>query len=405
VAGYFCHFRKQNDMDDDFIEAINATADTSFDAGLPLQLIDANVPTNCNGKPITCPVVLGLLAKPRFFERRSGSATTGFMDGERKLGGITKEPLPKYFRMHCTPNAEDKRGAYHLQTEYLEGRLGKNAEENSRLWNTAIWIDRLNRIATTPAEALPPLNIYSGDKISQSTEGTGAPTEPDDEAPDESGNEGTEFESIYVDQADNERAMCVMDDDGTKRRLDIKIDGYDLLRLIDAIDDIDDLAKIDVNDLMRESPPLLPQTDFPSDGQRAESGKILRMLMLGMRSLWRPVIRAIADHATMTSLGKTQGAGDKVAAAVGRQRVIEGLRIAESIRKGIARSEKPAAVDEARHWPARRLREASAVQPMPVRATEDHYLNLAAGPVIKLPDDTLPANDNRCANAAASEAA
>jgi hypothetical protein len=404
-------------MDDDFIKAINATADTSFDAGVPVQLIDANVPTNFNGDPITCPVVLNLLAKPRFFDRRSGSATTGFLDGEYRSGESEVRPVYPGPPSGRAPTAEEKRGAYHLQTEYLEVRLGKNAEENSRLWNTAKWIDRLNRIVTTPAEALPPLNIYVGDKVSQSTEGTGAPTGPDDEAPDEAGNEGYEFEDIFVGDANSgsdarwwkrlpDGSMCVMEEDGTTRRLDIKVDGYALSRLFDALEEIDDAAKIDVNDLMRKAPPLLPQTDFPDALDRADAGKILRILMLGMRSLWRPVIRAIADHATtMTSLGKTQGAGDKVAAAVGRQRVIEGLRIAESIRKGIARSEKPAADCEARHWPARRLREASAILPMPVRATKGHYLNLAAGPVIKLPDNPLPANDNRCANAAASEAA
>ena len=80
--------------------------------------------------------------------------------------------------------------------------------------------------------------------------------------------------------------------------------------------------------------PLLPQVDFPSSDQRVESGKIIRMLRLGMRCFWHPVISAIADHATMASLGKTQGVGDHVAAAVGRTRVIEGLRQAELIRKG-----------------------------------------------------------------------
>jgi hypothetical protein len=454
-------------MDDDFIEAINATADTSFDAGVPVQLIDANVPTNCNGDPITCPVVLGLLAKPRFFERRSGSATTGFIDGEYRSGESEVRPMYLGPPSGRAPTAEEKRGAYHLQTEYLEGRLGKNTEENSRLWNTAIWIDRLNRIATTPAEALPPLNIYAGDKISQSTEGTGAPTGPDDEASDKAGNEGVEFESITVDANSESDArwwkrlpdgsMCAMDEDGTTRRLDIKTDDYGLLRLIDAIKDIDDLANIDVNDLMRESPPLLPQTDFPDALDRAEAGKILRMLKLGMRSLWRPVIRAIADQATMTSLGKTLNG---VAATVGRTRVIEGLRIAESIRKGLTRQERPfsmwqnqirarqipiqkpgltvarrqASVDEIikavivattpvismpmigdyepiEIWQdndsdtATRSSTTVAALPMPVRATKGHYLNLAAGPVIKLPGNPLPANDNHCANAAANEAA
>jgi hypothetical protein len=441
-------------MDDEFIEAVEKIADTSFDAGVPVQLIDANVPTNCNGDPITCPVVLSLLAKPRFAIRRSGSATTGFLDGERKLDGApfkVTTTCPEYLGQPSgrIPTDHEKRGAWQLQEEYLEGRLGKNEEENGRNWNTATWMDKLLRIASMPAEALPPLNIYVGDKISQSTEGTGAPTGPDDEAPDEAGNEGIEFESIYVDhEADNERSMCVMDDDGTTRRLDIKIDGYDLLRLIDEIEDIDALANIDVKKLALTAYPLPEQIDFPSPDERAHASKIVHMLMVGMRSLWHPVIRAIADHATMTSLG--QGKGKGVAAAVGRQRVIEGLRIAESIRKELSRQErsfsmwqnqirarqipiqKPgltaarrqASVDEiikavlvattplismpmigdyepVEIWqdndgdtPTRCSTRPVKSLPMPVRAPIGHYWNQVTGPVIKLPDNPLPANDS-----------
>lgn len=93
---------------------------------------DFSVPTNCIGDRISCPVVLNLLAKPLFFTRLSGSKAQGFLNGERKLDGaplFTNEPLPKYFRMHCTPNDEDKRGALQLQEEYFRGRLGKNEEE------------------------------------------------------------------------------------------------------------------------------------------------------------------------------------------------------------------------------------------------------------------------------------
>jgi hypothetical protein len=440
-------------MDDEFIEAVSKTADTSFDAGVPVQLIDADVPTNCNGDPITCPVVLNLLAKPRFALRRSGSVTTGFLEGERKLDGApfkVTTTCPEYLGQPSgrVPTDDEKRGAWQLQEEYLTGRLGKNEEENGRNWNTAIWIDRQLRIATMPAEALPPLNIYVGDKISQSTEGTGAPTGPDDEAPDEAGNEGFEFESINVGEADSERSMCVMDEDGTTRRLDIKTDDYDLLRLIDAIEDIDKLAKIDINKVALTADPLPEQIDSPGPIERQEAIKILRMLMVGMRSLWHPVIRAIADHATMTSLG--QGKGKGVAAAIGRQRVIEGLRIAESIRKGLSRQERPfsmwqnqirarqiqikkpgltaarrqASVDEiikavlvattpvismpmigdyepVEIWQdndSDTLTRSSITPvkslPMPVRAPVAHYWNQAAGPVIKLPDNPLPANDS-----------
>jgi hypothetical protein len=291
-----------------------------------------------------------------------------------------------------------------LQEEYLAGRLGKNEEENGRLWNTVNWIDRHNRVTKMPAEALPPLNIYVGDKISQSTEGTGAPTGPDDEAPDEAGNEGIEFESINVGEADSDRSMRVMDENGTEHRLDIKTSDYDLLRLVDVIEDIDGLAKIDINKLAKLAPPILSQTDFPSDDQRAESGKIIRILMTGMHTLWHPVIRAIADHATMTSLG--QGKGKGVAAAVGRQRVIEGLRIAESIRKGLARQDRPFSMWQyqirARQVPVRK----SGLTAARRQASVDEIIKavlVATTPVISIPmiGNPLPANNNRCFEAVA----
>lgn len=271
------------------------------------------------------------------------------------------------------------------------------------------------------------MNIYVGDKKSQSTEGGGAPTGDDD--PDKAGNEGIEFEWINVGEADGQNSMCVMQEDGTTHRLEIRTDDYDLVRLVDALEEIDMLAKIDVSDLKRNAPPLLPQVDFPSLIDRAESGKIIRMLMVGMRSLWHPVIRAIADHATMTSLG--EGKGKDVAAAVGRQRVIEGLRIAESIRKGLGREErkfsmwqsqvrarqeqvtsvewrrsgryKLGSVDEVISGTLAVLPDKSL--PLPVRAPPGHYWNLAAGPVIKITDTPLAGNDNFRSDTVALQAA
>jgi hypothetical protein len=198
-----------------------------------------------------------------------------------------------------------------------------------------------------------------------------------------------------------------MDDDGTTRRLNIKIDGYDLLRLIDEIEYIDALANIDVKKLALTADPLPEQIDFPSPAERAHASKIVRMLMLGMRSLWRPVIRAIADHATMTSLG--QGKGKDVAAAVGRQRVIEGLRIAESIRKGIARSEQHNAVNEAKHWPARRARILYEASHEPTRQAQQRYVaffdSLVSEVLAGLAETPVPANDNHRVEAATSIAA
>ena len=97
-------------MDDEFIEAINTTADTSFDASVPTT----SVPTNSNGDPITDPVVLNLLANPRFFTRPSGSKARGFLDGERK--SVEPEIRPKYLGPPSgrIPTDDEKRGAWQL---------------------------------------------------------------------------------------------------------------------------------------------------------------------------------------------------------------------------------------------------------------------------------------------------
>jgi hypothetical protein len=295
---------------DDLIAAVDRIADTSFDA----SKVDA---------PNTRTFGANLIAS-----RRSGSVKEGFYrPGERgKSYGPpffepSTEPLPNYFRVHCTPNDDDKRGAWQLQEEYLAVRLGKNAEENSRLWNTAIWVDRLVRIATMPVQAMKSLNLYVDNKQDVFS----ADYEDDEAFPDEK-NEGFEFTRVKIYEEKELRALNLSD--------------YDLVRLADEFNESDKLAAIDVNKLARGANPLPEQADLPSPIVRVESGKIIRMLMLGMRSLWHPVIRAIADHATMKSLGTTQGVGDGVAATVGRQRVIEGLRIAESIRKGIGRQDR-----------------------------------------------------------------
>ncbi|MGZ5875355.1 MAG: hypothetical protein ACXWKP_24980, partial [Bradyrhizobium sp.] len=312
-------------MNSEFIEAINSTADTSFDASVPTNT-DASVPIKWNGEPVKCPVVLNLLAHPRFFTRRSGIATTGFLDGERKLDGApfkVTTTCPEYLGQPSgrVPNAEEKRGAWPLQEEYLVGRLGKNEEENCRNWNTGKWIDRLIRTATTPAEAVEGLNLITGRWEEYFNPGEIFDSVSEDDGVIEApfGREGFRFN---IDRRD-------------KERLALKLSDNDWLALRDYFEECDDVAKIDINELAGTSDPLAERIDFPDALDRAEAGKIIRILMLGMRSLWHPVIRAITGHATMTSLGKTQGVGDKVAAAVGRSRVIEGLRIAESIRKGL----------------------------------------------------------------------
>jgi hypothetical protein len=367
-------------MDSKFIAAINATADTSFDASA------------------------ATFGKNKIAIRPSGSAKTGFYrPGERPKDGspfeIVPTKCPPYQGQPSgrVPTDEEKRGAWHLQNEYLAGRLGKDEAENGRLWNTVKWIDRHYRIATTPAEAIPPMNIHIADPILQDT---GAPTGSDDESPDQrQENEGIEFEQINVGQADCAGRTKVMDQNGVTRLLEIGTDDFSLLRLADQLDECDALAKIDINKLAKEDVPLPERTDLPDDPDDfAESGKIIRILMVGMRTLWTPVIRAIADRVTMNSLGMSQGVGDDKAATVGRWRSIEGLRLADSIRRGLER-QKLAPATPARRKPTNNVPSVNEMMPplaapRPVRALSGHYLNQTAGPVIKLSDKPSAANDN-----------
>jgi hypothetical protein len=368
-------------MDDEFIKAVEKTADTSFN-------------------------VNKTFGRNEIAERRSGSERAGFYrPGERDKDGTPFDALPARCPAYSgppspgrAPTDDEKHGAWQLQAEYFAGRLGKNAEENSRLWNTAKWIDRNIRLATMPADATKSLNLC--------TDGWDELADLADRLPDsESGFEHERRERLFnIDQSE-------------KGKLALKLSDRDVAELVDYFEESDELAKIDVNKLAREEDPLPEQIDLPGCIERVQAGKIVRVLMLGMRSLWHPAKRAIVDHAAMKTLG--EGKGRDVAPAVGRQRVIEGLRIAESIRKGLSRQDRAfsARVNQVRasqeavpstEWrPSvdEIIKATLAILPMPVRATEGHYLDLPAGPVIRLTHNPLSANDNHCAIAATKEAA
>src|SRR5258708_31340449 len=53
-------------------------------------------------------------------------------------------------------NDNEQRTPWPLYDEYVAERLGRDAVTNSRNWNTAIWIDRIYRIAMLPEQALGP---------------------------------------------------------------------------------------------------------------------------------------------------------------------------------------------------------------------------------------------------------
>jgi hypothetical protein len=303
-------------------------------------------------------------------ERPSGSRIIGFhRPGERPKNGAPFEAqptkLPKYNGRPSgrSPSETEKRVAWPLQGEYLAGRLGKDNGENSKLWNTVKWIDQHYRIATMSANATQTINWL--------TNGW------QDVAEHEEIIEGFGVELIGLNALDWKRISRLGNT-------------YDTARLIDELKELDELGKIDANKLLSECGPRPLRFDFPTAIERAESGAIVGMLQLGMRTLWTPVKRSIADHTEMFRLG--QGARREIAPAVGRQRVIEGLRIADSIRKDIARQKNPVAVNEASYWPARQGR----------MAVVDKLIMSVLNTVA---DKPLPANDNFRADTIGSEAA
>lgn len=278
---------------DDLLEAVDTIADITFDA--------------------------------RIAQRPSGSTRKGYYrPGERSADGInfSMEVQPR-----CSPTKErtgraptdvEKRGAWPLQDEYLAGRLGKNEEENSRLWYTAKWIDLQYRVATMPAEAAKALNLYSGNWKED--------IDPEDITGSEEKPASFGVELLGVSARDLER-------------IKVRADAQTLVGLIAELNELDRVGKVDADKLLRGAGPRHTRVDLPCPDERAESGKIVRMLLVGMRTLWTPVKLAIHDHMEMYRLGISQGVRREPAAAVGRQRVIEGLRIADSIRKGIARGD------------------------------------------------------------------
>jgi len=319
----------QNDISD-LIEAIDKIADTSFVA------IDT----------------FGLIAK-----RPSGSPTTGFYrPGERSENGVPFEVLPTKCPKYCgppsgrAPTEIEKRVAWPLQDEYLANRLGKDRIESCRLWDTARWVDKVHRIEAMPRNATQPPSLLIA---------------PED------------YDKKEIADFKVEREVPAV--------------AFDVLAIIERMDERDELAKIDIDNLMRDVGPRPVRVDFPGLYERAEASKIIRMLRLGLRTLWRPVELAVVDHVEMYRLGMTQGARRDTAAGIGRQRVIEGLRIADSIRKGITRSEKQDVV---------------AIRPL---ARADGEIEPVEGLIrdllAALANRQLPANDNYRADAIANNAA
>ncbi len=225
---------------------------------------------------------------------------------ERAKGAPTKcpeysgQPDPKQRR---PPTAKD--GVWRLQSEYEEGRVGRNRVENSKLWDCALWILRLYETAERPADATRAL-------------------------------------SLITTPLEDEISADSIDGDTESLNVLYELPGYvfEVLYIMDMVKALDRCERT------KPAPPGSERDRPVFDSRleavelRVEASEMLEKLKVRMGSLWKPVKLAVIDRVELHELGTTQGVGRDLAGAVGRQRVIEGLRIAASLRKGMAESQR-----------------------------------------------------------------
>lgn len=275
-------------LDAEFLTAIANTADLSFKAEIP--------------PPV------------RLAKRPSMSKTKGFYrPGERAEDGAPFELVPTkspYYRgqpmdrLRRAPSTSEEKAVWRLEAEYLAGRLGKNSVENSSHWDCALWIERLWETAMKPPNAAQGLSLVT------------APT--DEEV----------CHSRYSNDSTNLQVVR-----------ELPTATFAALYMVTAVQAADKvLQKQLIAPKSERQRPVFDSALYWAE-QRLDADKTIRMLMAGMRTLWSPVKLSIIDRIELNALGTTQGVGSNGATAAGRQRVIEGLRIACSIRKDLLRAE------------------------------------------------------------------
>lgn len=365
-------------LDDEFLDAI---AHTSAEVHLAAPI------NPITGNQISCPILTAAIVRNQIAERRSGSKVVGYYrPGERANPGapfdVEPEKPPPYRGPPVDHATNRISRTWYLQEEYFAGRLGHGAEENGRLWNTVRWFDRVYSTATLPADATQTQNLITGGR-------------EDEDAPEEDA-------VVYDEGLTGMTVTRLKINKKDKGKLLINISDFQLARLIDELDYVDRSSKIDVVAAARKHASRQPSIDAPDQLDRAEACKIVRMVKLGMHQLWTPMKRALFSNAAMSSLGKIEGANDQSAAAVGRQRVIDGLRIADLIRTALARHDRGLSL-----WLSRIRRDQVPVvshrfkvpsvdeildgtlavlpeHPKPLRAPAGHYWNQTRGAVMKL---------------------
>lgn len=241
------------------------------------------------------PVLQAAIDNPRFPEPYDWTNVHIPRASRLRAGTNYLEPLIVMGESRGRPaNDNEQRTPWPLYDEYVAERLGRDAVTNSKNWNTAVWIDRIYRVATLPEEALGPSHWIASTLSEEELDGY----EPAEIVPPEA----TAYLSMI---AEMERIKRVAR-------------GYDLVGTHEASSSND---------------PTLPT----GVEIRADANKILRLLMVGMRGLWKPVKRAIIDHVEMWKLA--QGVSRQFAPTAGRQRVLDGLEIAADIRRDVLRWE------------------------------------------------------------------
>lgn len=190
-------------------------------------------------------------------------------------------------------NDNEKGKPWPLYDEYVAERLGKDANDNSKNWNTAIWIDGIYQAAMLPDRALGPVHWISGGLDDYELSG---------------------YEQTEV----------------------IPAEALAFLQIVEAVKGLNRGGEeVPIHEARGDVDPRLPT----GVEIRCDASKKLRLLQAGMRGLWKPVKQAIVDQAEMWTLGITQGVSRAMAPTAGRQRVLDGLGIAADIRRDILRWE------------------------------------------------------------------
>lgn len=216
------------------------------------------------------------------------------------LNGKQEDGAPITYR----PANDNEKGAlWPLETEYLANRLGKDRMANETNWRTVVWLDNLIEIAETPTRALPTVHL-SGDIAAE--------------------------------------VLSRHDEDGNLLETPpYEVEQHITPGIMRLINELDRIAEKNPEPICPAPPPQNrdPLKPFPVE-YRADTLRLIGLLKASLRCLWKPLVQAIRYNRPMGDIGRDTGVAKGVAAAVGRQRVIDGLEMAAGVRRDVARWER-----------------------------------------------------------------